>query len=133
MPDISHNDLKRGTASVNPFGPAGAQRTPAQRGLMFLVIFLGVLLVMGVAAVVIGLVVKLRQPPAEAPAAQPAVTAEASSWTLPAGARIEAMQVSGDRLVLRVATATGEEIDIVDTTNGRLIRRITAAPAGAPH
>ncbi len=139
MPDMPANDVKRGGPSVNPFGPASAQRTPGQRALMFLVIFLGVLLVAGVAAVVIGLAVELRHPPAARPPAaapesaatapEPAAAAEAESWALPAGARIEAMQLSGDRLVLRVATAAGEEVDIVDTANGRLIRRIAAAPA----
>ena len=34
---------------------------------------------------------------------------------------IESMQVSGNRLILKVKTARGEEIDIFDTADGHLV------------
>ena len=44
--------------------------------------------------------------------------------SLPPGARIISAQTDSGRLILRVKTATGEEIDILDLADGRLVSQI---------
>jgi len=86
--------------------------------LKAVVIGLGVLIVIALGAVALGIVQKFSHP-------GPAAPAGAVSYALPPGARIVEMQVSGNRLVLRVREADGgEEVDIVDTSDGHLIARI---------
>ncbi len=88
-------------------------RGPAYRVLLAVVIILGVLIVVGLAALVAGFAMRLG---GRAPA-----HAQASVFTPPAGARVLAVQTGGDRLVLHLRTRSGEEVDIVDTENGRLV------------
>jgi hypothetical protein len=88
-------------------------RGPAYRGLLAVVITLGVLIVVGLTVLVAGLVTRLGgRAPMHAPA---------SVFTPPAGARVLGVQTGGDRLILHLRTLSGEEIDIVDTENGRLV------------
>jgi hypothetical protein len=94
-------------------GPQGA----SNRALKAVVIGLGVLIVIALGAVVVGVVQKSSSP---RPASQPSGTA----FALPKDGRIVEMQVQPDRLIVHVRTATGEEIDIVDTTDGHLVARI---------
>ena len=78
------------------------------------------LIVIALGAVALGIVQKFSHP---GPAAPSGISA--GSTALPAGAKIVEMQVSGNRLVLRVRLAQGgEEVDIVDTSDGHLIARI---------
>lgn len=95
--------------------------TPAQtssaRMLKAVVIGLGVLIVIALGLIVVGIVRKFSGPAAPA-AAQSAV------FSLPPGARIVEMQSQPNRLVLRVHTQAGDEVDIVDTEDGRLVARI---------
>ena len=91
------------------------------------VIFLGVLIFLGVGALAVGITMKMRGHPLAVSAAS-----ASAGLTLPAGAAIEAMEVSGDRLILRVKTDTGEEIDIVDTGDGHVVSRVTVAPPDVP-
>ena len=100
--------------------PEDVKSTATYRGLKVAVILLGVLIAIAFAILVIGLGVKLaahgRAPKTE-------------GFALPPGATISATAVQNDRLIMRVKTLTGEEIDIVDTTNGNLVGRIETAPA----
>lgn len=85
--------------------------------LKAVVIGLGLLIVIALGAVALGIVQKFSHP-APAPAA-------GQAFALPQGARIVEMQASGSRLILRVHAADGgDEIDIVDTSDGHLIARI---------
>lgn len=113
--------LEPGGGPVN----AAAPRTPGQRLLLGVVIGLGLLIMLALGGVVIGLAMKTR-------GTSPSSGSAAAALTLPAGAVIEAMEVSGNRLVLRIRTDTGEEIDIVDTEDGHVVSRIKAAPPGIP-
>jgi hypothetical protein len=88
-------------------------RGPAYRGLLAVVIILGVLIVVGLGALVVGFVMRLG---GHAPSHN-----QPSAFVPPAGARVLSAEASGDRLVLRLRTPSQEEIDIVDTENGRLI------------
>jgi hypothetical protein len=86
--------------------------------MKMVVIVLGVLIVLAVAALIAGAVLK-------GTGAHRA--ADAAIATLPPGARITAIQTSGDRIVLGVHTADGDEVDIVDAESGKLVARIRPA------
>lgn len=119
---MSGHGLGPGAAPVNP-----PQKTTAQRILLGVVIGLGLLIVLGLGGLVIGVTMKMRGAGSSAGS-----SAAAPALTLPAGASIEAMEVSGERLILRVKTGAGEEIDIVDTADGHVVSRIQAAPPEIP-
>ncbi len=59
---------------------------------------------------------------------RPAATAPsvAAGFTLPEGAKILSSETQPGRLILRIQTAEGEEINIVDTETGKLVGRIKA-------
>lgn len=113
-------------ASVNQ--PAAEPRPTGQKIVLGVVIFLGILIFLGIGALVVGITMKFR-----GGSHSPAATVAAQSLMLQPGSKIEAMQVSGNRLVLRVTTAAGEEIDIVDLKDGHVVSRIRAAPPEVPH
>jgi len=87
--------------------------------LKAVVIGLGVLIVIGLGALVFGVVSKFGKHGAPAPAA-----VSQGAFVLPEGAAIVEMQSQPDRLILRVRSAVGEEVDIVDLSDGHLIARI---------
>lgn len=128
---MSDDGVERGEASVNrPGNPARflpPPQTPVQRLLRAVVIGLGVVLIVMLGAVAVGIVMKVG---GKGTAPSPASSAR---FAMPEGATIEHMQVSGDRLILRLKTASGEEVDIVDTQTGRLISRIETPPPAVPH
>jgi hypothetical protein len=98
-----------------------ANSSAAYRGALAAVIFLGVLIVIAVGVLVVGLVSRFAgggRKPAEPAFAQ---------FTLAPGNRLVSSDVSGDRLVLRLRGPAGDEIDIIDTENGRLIAKIASA------
>src|SRR6185369_8537298 len=91
------------------------QNSPALKAAKIAVIILSSLIILALIALV-GAVMKLsggsnKKTPAEL----------ASSFTLAPGSRILSMDSQPGRLILRIKTATGEEIDILDTQNGRLV------------
>lgn len=96
------------------------KQTPAYRGLMAAVIILGVLIFLALAALIAGFVMKMR---GHGPA-QLASTA----YVPPRGARLVSVEASGDRLVLRLHTQFGDEVDIVDTQDGHLVARLPFSP-----
>ena len=51
-----------------------------------------------------------------------------AAFALPPGAKIVEMQSEPGRLILRVHTQAGDEIDIVDTEDGHLVARIKCKP-----
>lgn len=114
-----------GAPAVNP---NEAPRPLGQKIMLGVVIFLGLLIFLGLGAVVVGVTMKARGHGGgrSAPAAL-VVPAMAP------GSQIESMQVSGERLVLRLKTPEGEEIDIIDLQDGRIVSRIRTAPPEVPH
>ena len=94
-------------------------QTPASyRGLLALVIILGALLMIGVGALVAGAMLGAGRR-AEVAGASPYVTA------VPApGARIESAEIQGNRILMRLSGATGDELVILDAPSGRLLGRI---------
>jgi hypothetical protein len=88
------------------------------RGLRALVIVMGVMLVVGVAALIVTIGFRLSP---HAPGGNPAVFS-ASPVTLPHGAKIEMMSNGPDRIVLEVALADGSaELVVIDLVTGRLV------------
>jgi hypothetical protein len=96
------------------------------RALKILVVVMGVLLVLGTAALVFAVANRVNHPPASA---KPVAPAEIE---LPPGARIVATEMSGERLLVRVALPEGgEELMIFSLANGTRLATITlrAKPA----
>ena len=88
--------------------------------LKAVVIGLGVLIVIAFVLLVVGLATKFNGHPAP-------TSAQASThYPLPAGAKIVDMQTQPGRVILRVRTTTGEEVDIIDTQDGHLISQVKA-------
>ncbi len=83
------------------------------------VIILSVLIVLAVVALLIGGLVKLG--------GKTATHGASGNFQLPPGARIVEMQSQPGRLILRVREAHGEEIDILDTQDGRLVGQVKAS------
>jgi hypothetical protein len=86
--------------------------------LKAVVIGLGVLIVIALGLVVVGIVRKFSAPGAVAAAQSSAV------FALPPGAVVVEMQSQSNRLVLRLHTPAGDEVDIVDTEDARIVARI---------
>lgn len=101
--------------------------------LKFVVIFLGVLLVLGFVVVVGTIVYRLANsdPPAVAAIGSAAVAgpeiAELLSeieLSLPSGSEITGHDLDGARLAIRLQGAAGAEIWIVDLTSGQVVSRV---------
>jgi hypothetical protein len=97
------------------------------RGLKFLVIVMGVMLIVGVAALVAGVAYRLQHP-RPAPTAAPPFAA--APIDLPPGARIGTIGVGNDRVVLDIALPDGtRELVIIDLASGRRLGVIPLRPA----
>ena len=102
------------------------------RALKILVIVMGVMLVGGFVALIISIayMAKHKDTTVPVPAATRAPYA-APAIELPAGARIEAMALGADRLVLNIITPDGNrELLVLDLASGR--RRGTIPLRSAP-
>jgi hypothetical protein len=100
--------------------PIEPQKTTSHRLMLAVVIFLGVLIVIAVCILVAGLLMKVSG------RSQPRVT-ETGLFAFPPDARIVEMQSQPNRLILHLRTPTGDEIDIIDVSDGHLVSRIKAA------
>jgi flagellar basal body-associated protein FliL len=92
------------------------KQSASYRMLRAVVIVLGVLIVIALAVLVAGLVMRFGAKTAGAPSRQAA--------SLPENAKILDMQSQPNRLILRLATPAGEEVDIIDTGDGHLVSRV---------
>ena len=108
-------------SDMPPFsnGPVGENQTPAHKAAKMAVIILSILIVLAVIALVIGGIVKLG--------GKTGSHGATANFQLPPGARIVEMQSQPGRLILRVREAHGEEIDILDTQDGRLVGQVKAS------
>lgn len=100
-------------------GPVPENQTPAYKAAKMAVIILSVLIVVAVLALIIGGISKLG--------GKTATHSGTGNFQLPPGARIVEMQSQPGRLILRVREAHGEEIDILDTQDGRLVGQVKAS------
>ena len=95
---------------------------PSLRALKLLVVVMGIMLVVGFAALVAGVAGRLSR---GSPANSTSVPLAAAPLDLPAGARIETIGVGAERLVLAVMLPDGtRELIIVDIASGRRLGSI---------
>ncbi|HEU0161872.1 MAG TPA: hypothetical protein VFQ69_05680 [Rhizomicrobium sp.] len=106
-------------------GQAPAQ-SPGYYAARMAVIVLSVLIVVALAALVVGLI-RRSGAASDAPANVSAQGAQAE-YSLPRNAEILAMQTQPQRVILHLETPEGAEIVILDSGTGRLVRRIRTAP-----
>jgi uncharacterized SAM-binding protein YcdF (DUF218 family) len=99
--------------------PLEPQKTTSHRLMLAVVIFLGVLIVIAVCIMVAGLLMKFTG------RAQPRVT-DVGIFALPPDARIVEMQSQSNRLILHLRTPSGDEVDIIDVSDGHVVSRIKA-------
>ena len=93
--------------------------TASYRGLLALVIILGVLIVVGLIGLIVAAMMGAGRRGAEVPSAAPFVTA------VPApGARLESAELQGNRILMRLSGGDGDELVIVDANSGRLLGRV---------
>ena len=89
---------------------------PSHRGLLALVIILGVLILLGVVGLIVAAVMRAGN-------RTPANTAYAASLAAP-GETVQSTQLDGNRVLVRLAGPKGEELVILDAGSGRVLGRI---------
>lgn len=111
-----------------------AARKRTERTLVFIVVFLGLLIVAGIVAVVLRIIYLSSQPAAQ-PAASPATATEAAAdagkLALPAGAVVRSVSLAGDRLAVHYEAPGGAGIAVVDVASGTVVRRMDIVPGGS--
>ena len=100
--------------------PLAPDQSPGYRAAKLAVIILSGLIILAVIALIIGGIAKLSGKP------KAGTLGSSSTFQLAPGSRIMAMESQPDRLILRIRTATGEEIDILDTRDGHLVGQVKA-------
>lgn len=104
-------------SDVTP-GPADNYKSSASyRGARAAVILLGVLLAIAFLLLIVGFVYKVSGHKSSGQGAP-------VQFTLAHGAKIVSTEVSGNRLILHVRSSAGDEIDIVDIEDGRLVSQV---------
>jgi len=95
---------------------------PSLRALKILVVVMGIMLVVGLAALVAVIAGRVSRGPSAISGPRPVA---AAPLDLPPGARIETIGVGAERLVLAVVLPDGDrELVIVDITSGRRLGSI---------
>ncbi len=115
-------------ASPPPSLLSGVQlNDPQTRALRIAVIVMGVLIVMGLVAL-IGRIIYLVARPSGQITSGVAAMAPQIQTALPAGAVIKTVALTGDRLAVHYETAAGSGIAIIDLASGRTLSRIQFTP-----
>ena len=94
------------------------------RGLKAAVIILGVLIFIALAVLVVGLTMRFS--------GHSMTSGNGATVALPPGASITGTAVQNNRLIIRMKTPGGEEIDIVDAGDGHLVGRVRTTPPNVP-
>lgn len=112
-----------------------AVRKRTERLLVFIVSFLGLLIIAGLTAVVLRIIYLSSTPSApreaqEATQETPAAAALPSQdrLDLPAGAVVKSVSLSGDRLAVHYEAPSGAGIAIFDLAGGAVVRRVEVSP-----
>lgn len=98
---------------------ADPKSTDSYRMLRAVVIGLGVLIVIAVVLLVVGLATRLG-----GHGKGGGTAADASGYTLPAGAKIRSMQVANNRLIMDVEEDGVDRVMIFNTDDGHLVGQI---------
>lgn len=127
------NDSARGGGA--PADAAAAARKVKERVLIFIVAFLGLLIVAGLIAVLFRIIhlssgpAPQRASPAEV-GSKVAAVPSAAQLDLPAGAVVRSVSLDGDRLAVHYEASGSTGIAVVDLVTGAVLRRIEAVPGG---
>ena len=110
-----------------------AARKRTERTLVFIVVFLGLLIVAGIVAVVLRIIYLSSQPAVQQalPAAGAEAAGEAVRLALPAGAVVKSVSLGGDRMAVHYEAPGGTGIAVVDVTSGAVVRRVDVVPGGS--
>jgi hypothetical protein len=101
-------------------GPTPENQTPGYKAARLAVIVLSILILLALVGLVVG---GIRTMSGKHTAASHGAT---STFQLAPGAHITEMQSQPGRLILRVRDKDGEEIDIIDVQDGRLVGQVKA-------
>ncbi len=116
------------SASTPPSLLAGVQlNDPQVRALRFAVIGMGMLIVVGLIALV-GRIIYIVARPGTQIAAQSSTIAPEVRASLPGGAVVRSIALQGDRLAIHYDEPGGAGIAIVDLATGRMSTRISLVP-----
>lgn len=114
-----------------------AARKRTERLLVFIVSFLGLLIVAGITAVVLRIIYLSATPSAQQEASQVAGAAAPAAGLpsperldLPAGAVVKSISLSGDRLAVHYEAPNGAGIAVMDLATGAVTRRVSIGPEG---
>jgi hypothetical protein len=113
-----------------------AARNRKERVLIFIVAFLGLLIIGGLAAVVLRIMYLSANPQPQQSSVEigPRVqvgSTDAALLSLPEGAVIKSLSLSGDRLAVHYETGGKNGIAILDVASGAVLRRYDVVP-GTP-
>jgi hypothetical protein len=106
---------------------AGPQGTLAHRGAKLAVIVLTALIILALIGLVAGAIMKLS-----GRSTKLLDSGSSQTFALPQGAKILSSETQPGRLILHVRSPAGEEIDIINTDDGKLIGRVMAASPSLP-
>jgi hypothetical protein len=87
-------------------------------------IILGILIVIALVALILGFAFRSSHAPASASVA-------GHGFAVPPGARLLSMDVEPGRIIFRLRSSAGEEIDVLDTQDGHLVAQVKV-PSGVP-
>src|SRR5271169_5166088 len=104
-----------------------AARFRPMRALNILVVVMGVMIVVGFAALIAGIASKMSRDRPGTSAERPFAT---TAVDIPRGARIEAMTAAPNRLILELALPAGErQLVVIDLATGARLGTIALRPA----
>ena len=89
---------------------------PSYRGPLIVVIILGVLIVLALGALIMGAILRLT-------ASRVPATPYLETLAAP-GQRIESTQLDGNRILVRLSGANGDELVMLDAVSGRVLGRV---------
>ncbi len=120
------------TTGTNPGSAGASPLTPAeealQRRLKMLVIGLGALLVIGLLVIVGRIFYMAARGGSQTQTAGSATLAPEAIVSLPAGAVVRSLALSGNRLAVHFDTPAGSGIRILDLESGRAVSSIRLMP-----
>jgi hypothetical protein len=100
---------------------------PQVRALRIAVIVMGVLIVMGLVAVIGRIIYLMARPSGQITSHSGRLTPEIAA-PLPAGAHIKSVTLQGDRLAIHYEAAAGAGIVVIDLASGKTLSRVRAVP-----
>ena len=112
---------------------ADARKTK-ERVLVFIVAFLGLLIVAGITAVILRIIYLSSTSPVQRETASEesgAATTAGNRLDLPPGAVVKSVSASGDRLAVHYDAPGGAGIVVLDLATGAVLRRVEIAPGTA--